>query len=96
MPVKRRLAKVKTHRITPAAIEAFEVGDCRWLHVALGLAPWQASPLDALFHERPDYGPDLLYTQSWDAALGLLADLRAAGAREPPPSPPRQSSKLLL
>jgi hypothetical protein len=45
MPVKRRLAKGREHRITPEAIAAFEAGDYGALHRALGLRPWEASPL---------------------------------------------------
>ena len=32
-------------RITPAAIEAYRAGDASALHRALGLKPWEASPL---------------------------------------------------
>lgn len=45
MPVKRRLSKVRDHRITEEAIEAFEAGDYLRLHAALGLRPWEPSPL---------------------------------------------------
>lgn len=46
MPVKRRLHKARPHRITPEAIAAFEIGDHAALHAALGLKPWQVSPLE--------------------------------------------------
>lgn len=46
MPVKRRIAKGRTHRVTPEAVAAFRDGDHAGLHRALGLRPWQVSPLD--------------------------------------------------
>ena len=45
MPVKRRTAKGRAHRITPEAVEAFKAGDFLALHQALGLKPWEVSPL---------------------------------------------------
>jgi hypothetical protein len=47
MPVKRRVAKLKAHRITEAAIAAFKAGAWLDLQRALGLKPWEMSPLDA-------------------------------------------------
>lgn len=47
MPIKRRTAKVRPHRITPEAIAAFCAGDRLALHAALGLRPWMPSPLEA-------------------------------------------------
>ena len=34
MPIKRRLSKVKGHRITPEVIEAFKARDYHALHAA--------------------------------------------------------------
>ena len=47
MPIKRRSKKVREHRVTPEAIEAFHAGDRKALHRALDLKPWQSSPIDA-------------------------------------------------
>lgn len=47
MPSKRRTAKARDIRITPAALAAWEAGDERALHRALGLRPWEVSPLHA-------------------------------------------------
>lgn len=47
MPTKRKnLTRKSTVRITRDALEAFEKGD-HALHRALGLKPWEISPLDA-------------------------------------------------
>jgi hypothetical protein len=35
-----------SHRITPAAVQAFRRGDALRLHEVLGLKRWQVSPLD--------------------------------------------------
>ena len=77
MPIKKRSAKSKPHRITPEAIAAFVAGDYIALHRALGLAPWQCSPLDA------DDGPSPWPTgtvgaDSWPLARALRDELRAA------------------
>ena len=45
MPVKRRTVKGRVHRITPEAVEAYRAGDYIALHMALGLRPWEVSPL---------------------------------------------------
>lgn len=47
MPVKRRVAKTHSHRITPEAIAAFRAGDHTALNRALGIRPWETCPLDA-------------------------------------------------
>ncbi|MDB5825739.1 MAG: hypothetical protein JWR21_4443 [Herminiimonas sp.] len=46
MPVRRRNRKDREHRITDAAVAAFKADDYHALHAALGLTPWQPSPLD--------------------------------------------------
>ena len=45
MPVKQRKAKGRQHKITAEAIAAWKAADYMALHRALGLHPWQASPL---------------------------------------------------
>jgi len=45
MPVKRRSSKTRPHRITQDALDAFQAGDYAGLHHALGLKPWEISPL---------------------------------------------------
>lgn len=48
MPVKKRTAKARRHRITVEAVTAFQAGDRIALHRALGLKPWHPSPLDVV------------------------------------------------
>lgn len=64
MPLKRRLEKTRDHRLTPEAVEAFMAGDWLALHQALGLRPWQASPLDV----DPDDRPEWLCEEDWTRA----------------------------
>jgi hypothetical protein len=45
MPVKKRISKQREWRITQEAVEAFKAGDFHALHRALGLKPWEPSPL---------------------------------------------------
>ena len=45
MPVKKRTAKGRLHRITSEAVAAYIARDFTGLHRALGLMPWQPSPL---------------------------------------------------
>ena len=45
MPVKKRIAKGRRHRVTPEAVEAYIARDFMRLHLALGLMPWECSPL---------------------------------------------------
>ena len=54
MPVKRRVAKVLEHRITDDAVAAYRAGDDLALFRALGLKPWDCSPLHA-DGQRPDW-----------------------------------------
>ena len=71
MPTKRRVAKGREHRITRAALEAFTAQDMLGLHRALGLRPWQPSPLDADTPEPPAWAGTL-----WADGWGLAHDLR--------------------
>lgn len=76
MPTKRRAAKGKAHRITRQAFEAFTAGDGLALHRALGLRPWQPSPLDADAPEPPAWaGP--LWADGWRLAHHLRGKLEA-------------------
>lgn len=87
MPVKRRIAKVRDHRVTPEAIAAFRAGDERGLHAALGLRPWEASPLDVV---NP-YPVGTAYARSLQHFRDLHADLRMAaggGAKSGAPLAP--------
>jgi hypothetical protein len=76
VPVKKRAAKGRAHKITPEAVEAFKAGDYRALHRALGLAPWEASPLPievtALGVDQGPPGPGAdLWVESWPKAQEL-------------------------
>lgn len=53
MPIKKRAAKARAWRVTPAAVDAFLAGDRAALHKALALPPWQPSPLEADTSEPP-------------------------------------------
>ncbi len=91
MPVKRRLLKGTLHRITPAAVEAFQAGDYTALHLALGLRPWETSPLPvsvtALGVDQ-DAPPHWMTTEhhnaDWRQAQGLQRALIAATQTESP------------
>ena len=85
MPVKRRLSKGKAHRITSEALEAFEARDFIALHRALGLGPWEASPLPASVTELgvdPDnpanWNDCQRNTDSWAQAVELQRELQRA------------------
>ena len=71
MPVKQRLAKGRAHRVTAEAQAAYHADDRLGLHLALGLKPWQPSPLEADTPEPPAWsaGP-------WHDAWTQVADLR--------------------
>ncbi len=82
MPVKRRNSKTKEHRINEAAVEAYIAGDFMALHEALGLFPWQPSPLPATVHVL---GVDPANPRPWpldgfEIACELQAELEAAVA----------------
>ena len=76
MPTKRRAAKGKAHRITRQAVEAFTAGDTLALHRALGLRPWQPSPLDADTPEPPAWA-GTLWAEGWALARHLRGALEA-------------------
>jgi hypothetical protein len=72
MPLKRRLAKARAHRLTAEAVDAFRARVLR-LHAALGLRPWQPSPLEADAPEPPAWAPP---GTSWARAWPVARDLR--------------------
>ena len=83
MPVKRRVAKSRAHRITPEAVEAFRAGDYLALHAALGLRPWEVSPLPLEVtplgcDQKPlrDPRPASAWDASWEQAQELQRLLR--------------------
>jgi len=76
MPVKRRHAKNKPHRVTSEAVAAFRAGDVLALHRALELGLWQVSPLDV--DGRCPYPPGTGGADSWPLAVVLRRKLRAA------------------
>lgn len=79
MPEKRRTAKAKDYRITPAAILAWQAGDEMALHRALGLKPWEASPLVAIGDCPHSRGTAAAL--AWPAMVELRAALQEASPR---------------
>lgn len=75
MPTKRRAAKSRTHRITREALDAFRAGDKLTLHRALGLRPWQPSPLEADKPEPPCDMPGGPWAEAWPLAFDLRGKL---------------------
>ena len=73
------------HRTTPEAIEAFITRDYCRLHLALGLRPWQISPLPREegfglgvgLGPAPD-GTPALWFESWEQAQELRRLLEEA------------------
>ena len=79
----KRVSKVNPKtRITPEAIAAYEAEDGMTLHVALGLKPWEMSPLQV--HEIPEPSRDSPYPwlRSWWKITRLREELEAAVARD--------------
>jgi hypothetical protein len=76
MPTKRRVDKARRHRISAEAIAAYRAKDCNALHRALGLRPWQASPLRV--DQGPGPGGPTAYAASWLLAAELQRELEAA------------------
>lgn len=84
MPVKKRNAKVRAHRITPEAVAAFKAGDSMALDRALGLRPWEPSPLETDDPEPPTWARNLnnVYGQAWPWVYQLRCELeKAAGGQ---------------
>jgi hypothetical protein len=78
MPVKRRTAKVRDHRITAEAIAAFGAGDKAALRAVLGLKPWEASPLD----ENNPHPAGSAYGLSWQQSRDLAQALRLSAPKQ--------------
>jgi hypothetical protein len=85
MPVKRRAAKARRHRITPEAIAAYRARDYLALHQALGLKPWEISPLPREFEalgvdQNPPPKPRQRggWFDTWEQAQELQRLLEAA------------------
>lgn len=82
MPIKKRPHKSRAHRITPEAIAAFRSGDQRAMHRALGLRPWQPSPLEADEDAPPSWSPvGAAWNAAWPLVRGLRLELEASLAR---------------
>jgi len=75
--MKRRKSKMLAHRITAEAVAAFQAGDETVLHRALGLKPWQVSPLAV--DTAPGEGDGTGWGHSFLLARQLRAALVAAG-----------------
>jgi hypothetical protein len=73
MATKRAFVRRARHAITPEAIEAFANGDWGGLHRALGLRPWECSPLDATEDFEP--GKNTAWATSVEQARRLRAEL---------------------
>jgi hypothetical protein len=83
VPVKRRIAKGRAHRITDGAVEAWLAGNHVALHRALGLKPWETSPFD-VDGDGEVVNPPLIaipddWSRSEDAAIRLRRELSRHG-----------------
>jgi len=82
MPVKLRKPKQKAHRVTPEAVAAFKAGDYQSLHRALGLKPWEPSPLPvsvtALGVDQGEPPKWELHPDAWRQAQVLQRELEKA------------------
>jgi hypothetical protein len=78
MPTKRRAPKRAEHPITPEAVAAFIAGDSVALHRALGLRPWQDSPLGVGDWKRPAWFNEA----DWNLQQALRAELIDAAGGE--------------
>jgi hypothetical protein len=71
---KRRTPKTREHAITPLAVEAYRKGEHLPLKRALGLKPWQSSPLQLPDGPRPAWWDEA----DWKLQVELRAELEAA------------------
>ena len=85
-PMVRRISSVKRRDIPAPAIEAWRRGDERALARALGLGPWEFSPLPhrfagayALPREKPSGGSGLAMDESWPKIKALQIKLYEVG-----------------
>ena len=78
MATKRTpLNRETKHHITADATEAFVRQDSTALHHALGLFPWEPSPLDTVVSDYP-YGTEPHHIASWKQSYELRRKLKAA------------------
>lgn len=73
---RTRSARHLRARLTPEAVEHYRVGNAQALHLELRLAPWEASPLDAV--GGCPWPAGTAGGSSWDQAVALRAELEAA------------------
>ena len=81
MPLKRRIVKANSHRITHEAVAAYRAGDYTALHRALNLPPWHESPLPLEITPLgvdQDEPPAYACSDTWYVAQELQAELEAA------------------
>src|SRR5689334_2775915 len=80
MPIKRRRAKEREHRITPEVIAAWEAADFSALHAALDLKPWEASPLPreitALGVSQSDVADPTRWADLWNESITQAVELQ--------------------
>jgi len=77
MPARRANTRRAENAITPEAVAAYRAGDHLALHRALGLKPWQVSPLGA-FGACP-WHPGTGGGNSWPKAVELRSQLEDIG-----------------
>lgn len=72
MPTTRkRKTRGASTQLTAAVVEAYRHGDDDALRLALGLRPWEISPLEICDGERCPYPPETAGAESWPRALEL-------------------------
>ncbi len=76
MPVRRSQVRRAEHTITGEAEAAYRASDHAALHRALGLKPWEVSPLDA--EGDAPWSPGSAGAKTWDKVVRLRAELEAA------------------
>ena len=82
--MRRRTIRSTKGRITAEAVEAFEAGDYHALHRALGLGPWEPSPLPQSVEPLgvdPDNPPPrdgTCWAEAWSKVVELQRELQAA------------------
>ncbi len=77
MPVKRRTSKQR-RAVNEEAVRAYRDGDAPALHRALGLKPWETSPIDAV--GPCQYPAGTGGAESWGQAVELRKQLEKAVA----------------
>ena len=82
MPAKRTRSKARAHRVTPEAVRAYQARDWGALHRALGLKPWEASPLDINASENAQRRPKSPWAQSVPQAVELRSELETSSGGE--------------